>query len=213
MGLMLFHSKYVSCIMAEGLKTSGTTTSSAFSLPFILIGVTEMRSYTNSKYKEGKSPDSWKGFLCRCSHYYSSNHSVKIALTAFSVFTSSPSIFCNTVYVFPLDPDLCATLKNSSAYLQSLVDTKTQAEAPRLTSADTLIPTWPQRQTDMQHIHLLSFFSSSAPGQLSAYFCPRLLLPEVQLKGGNGGLTEACHFMHFHLRDSEWERNGRACQM
>lgn len=43
-------------------------------------------------------------------------------------------------------------------------------------------------------------------------FCPLLLLAVGQLKGGNGGLTEACHFMHFHLRDSEWERNGQACQ-
>lgn len=64
----------------------------------------------------------------------------------------------------------------------------------------------------MHHLYFISLFHLP-PGRLSAYFCPSLLLPEGQLKGGNGGLTEACHFMLFHPRDSEWESNGQACQM
>lgn len=43
------------------------------------------------------------------------------------VFTASLRIFFNIVSFFPLNPDLCAMLKNSSAYLHSLVDTKTQS--------------------------------------------------------------------------------------
>ncbi|CAB1456247.1 unnamed protein product [Pleuronectes platessa] len=51
-------------------------------------------------------------------------------------------------------------------------------------------------------------------GRVTAYFCPRLLLPEGQQRGGNGQWTEACHFMLPHPpRDSEWESNGHAFQM
>lgn len=210
MGLVLF--------MAERLETSSTATSSTnISLPLILTGVTEMKSYTKWSYKEGEGPDIQKGFLCLCLHDYLSNLILFIYLFFWNciycvlwVFASSPGIFCNTVDVFPLDPDLCAMLKNSSAYLQSLVDIKTQAEAPRLTYTGHTLT---NMATEANRHSFSPPSSSSALGQLSAYFCPSLLLPEVQLKGGNGGLTEACHFMHFHLRDSEWERNGQACQM
>ena len=101
---------------------------------------------------------------------------------------------------------------NHFAYLHSLVDSKAQTQPRSLTRTDTILHTWPHGQTDMQHLYFLFLFHLP-PGHPSAYFCPILLLPEGQLKGGNGGLTEACHFMLFHPGESEWESNGRACQM
>lgn len=156
MGLLLFHSKYVSCIMAERLETSSTATSSTnTSLPLIRTG--DWDEIQSHSIKRAKALTAGRA-SCVCSHYYLSNLFINCTYCIPWAFASSPCIFCNTVYVFPLDPDLCAMLQTSSAYLQSLVNIKTQAEAPRLTHTDILLPTWPQRQTDMQHIHFLHLF-------------------------------------------------------
>lgn len=63
-------------------------------------------------------------------------------------------------------------------------------------------PTRPQKQTDTQTPSFSPRLFHLPPRVIcQPVFRPGLLLPEGQLKGGNGGLTEACHFMLSHPGD------------
>lgn len=47
------------------------------------------------------------------------------------------------------------------------------------------------------------------PHFASGAFLPHPSASWGAAESGNGGPTEDCHFSHFHLRDSGWERNGQ----
>lgn len=126
------------------------------------------------------------------------------------LFTAVPTNIFNVVFYVPFNLHLCARLKTSPTRIHLSIQKHRHTATDAYSYSLTMMATEANRQDVLPFS--LCVFQRSSWVICQPIFCPLLLLAVGQLKGGNGGLTEACHYVHFHLRDFEWERNGQDCQ-